>query len=235
MFRTKQLIFVGLALTICQTAHAQKWPLFSFNCVNKIELTVRNADVELSLNYVRNGGTRVQREFSQMYLVLYFDRDESRVKEIVNDKQYRQKSSEPEQQLLAQLEKESLGIVLTSKSSKSGRYGRDGEVAGPIVGAVDKYDFVIKFDTLLKSAQKLRPSIDEGEGKMLKEHLRLFVFVPVNDSNYANKIPPEGKGESFGTDESVYDSKTLVQYLSHLPYRFTITRTHDGTPLVLVD
>jgi hypothetical protein len=112
-------------------------------------------------------------------------------------------------------------------SSKSGRSIRSGNCT----------DFAFSFDNskLFKSIGKLKnfdhDSFIDSDHRYYNDKFKLMVFVPVNDSKYATKIPK--KQREFYDFAHFGDRQTIIQYFKALPYRFQFKPLDDEDVVLL--
>ena len=183
-----------------------------------------------------------QADHSQMYVLGYLAKDEATILKLAADKSLTYKSSKREKLLLDVLVDEELVTVLETKVAKRAASPPSiSPTSGRSVRSGDCFEFAFSFDNaaLFKSIGKLKnfdPSdFIESDHRYYNDKFKLLIFVPVNDSRFATKIP--AKQREHYDFAHFMDQETVIQYFKPLPYRFQFKPLDDqeGTVLIYID
>lgn len=197
---------------------AQHSPLISNSYVSSFAVKRMKDSLKVTVEYARDGGTESTRIYAQLYILVYLLDDEKEIRELVQKEEYTRKDSENSSQLLDVLKRRKLAAILDSKVS-------DASEAYPADLPFDfrnKFEFEFSYDSILEKVSSLARYSNSKERRP-PDRFGFIVFVPVNDSQYADKIPKhDDKLPDFVKDKSdkhFYDPYHIVQHFSILPYQ----------------
>lgn len=204
----------------------------------RIALFDERTTLDFEFTFMKNGGPAEQSPESQVYVLGYLEKDESRIWEFAADKKLTTKSKGNEKLLLEVLEEEKLVVQLETKVAKKSETPL---VISPqsrrtIVGG-NCYDFEFSFNNrmLFETMGKLKhfdpANFVQSDNKYYDDKFKLMIFVPVNDCKYSTKISQEQR--EFYDFAHFKDSDTILQYFKPLPYRFQF-KPLDGEDVVLI-
>lgn len=222
------LILVLILIVHSTTAMAQRDPPVWNSYLPRIVMFDERDTLDFELTYNKAGGPHEQTH-CQMYVLAYLEQDEVTIKKLAADSKFTMKTKDDRKLLLDVLQEKKLAVVLDTKvavcaekppvvSARSTRSVRSGHCT----------DFEFSFDNgqLFQSISKLgnfdSDNVVASPGQLYNDKFKLMIFVPVNDSRYATKIP-EGQQQLYDFAHFV-DSKTIIQYFKPLPYRFQFVR-----------
>lgn len=197
--------------------------------------------LDFEFTFKKGGGPHEQSHVVQSYILAYLADDEEKINKLAVNQSLTTKNTEAEKLLIEHLVEQELVVVLETKTAKKQNVGRPiSPRSGRKVRGGYSYDFEFSFDNkdLFKKVTSLKnfnpDRYVKSDNKVYDDKFKLLVFVPVNDSRYATKIPEEQR-ESYDFAHFM-DSKTILQYFKPLPYRFQFKPLSDsGDVLIYID
>ena len=238
----KLLLFtLCVVLTCPAVALAQRDAPVWNSFLPRIALFDERTTLDFEITFKKGGGPAEQSAHSQVYVLAYLEKDESRILELAADKKLTRKSEEKDKLLLDVLVNEKLVALLETKVAKESEAP---VVISPKSGRASRgascYDFEFSFNNnkLFETVGKLK-SFDhtnfvESDHRYYNDKFKLMIFVPVNDCKYATRIPK--KQREFYDFAHFMDRDTIIQYFKPLPYRFQFKPLdEEGVVLLYVD
>ncbi|MEM6471898.1 MAG: hypothetical protein AAF802_20230 [Planctomycetota bacterium] len=224
------LFFVLVACPV--VAQAQRDAPVWHSFLPRISLFDERKTLDFEITFKKAGGPKEQSSHSQVYVLAYLEKDESRIQELADNKELTTKSDKKDELLLDVLVNEGLVALLETKVAKE---SEDPVVISPRSGRASRgsscYDFEFSFDNrkLFETIGKLK-SFDhtnfvDSAYRYYNDKFKLMIFVPVNDCRYATKIPRQQR--EFHDFAHFMDSETIIQYFKPLPYRFQFKPLDD--------
>jgi hypothetical protein len=228
------IAFFPLSASALAQRDAPDWNSF----LPRIALFDERTTLDFEITFMKGGGPQEQSPTSQVYVLGYLEKDESRILELAADKALTTKTKGDEKLLLDVLVEEKLVVQLETKvaqkseipliiSPKSGR-----TIGG---GSCYEFDFSFNNSKLFETIGKLKNfdhmSFVASDHKYYNDKFKLMIFVPVNDCKYATRIPKEQR--DFYDFAHFKDSDTIIQYFKPLPYRFQF-KPLDNEDVVLI-
>jgi hypothetical protein len=192
----------------------------------------RDGDLGIDLIFRKDLGPPEHTEH-QMYLIAYLEKDENTILELARNASLVNKTEPTNRMLLLDvLRDKHLIAVLDSKvarrtASRPGlQYGK-----ASLAAYAFPFHFSLSAKDLFRAINTLRnfdlKNAVDSDGVYFKDRFKLLVFVPVNDSRYADRVSPEvrGKGDFANwfanrvdpSDEG-FALKTILLYFKPLPY-----------------
>jgi len=180
--------------------------------------------------FKKNGGPYEHIEH-QAYILVYLKKDEERILKLAADPQLSKKQSDNAKRFFEVLTEDKLVVPLESKVAKlNSRTGVD---------TLAQFSFPFKFtftdEKLFQSVQKLGNFRSDnvtvsGSTTWFEEKFKLMVFIPVNNSVYANKVSPElRKTWDFA---NVMNTDTSILYFRALPYELSFRKLKEQVLLI---
>lgn len=176
----------------------------------------------------------------QVYLLAYLQENETEIMKLAKNPKWMEANDKKkrEKKILDVLLEKQLAVVLRSKTAK--RLPRDknridaenlrGSFAFP-------FDFKLSNQKLFEVMRKL-PGFDakrswlSGKRRWYEQQLKFLVFIPVNDSKYADKVARKDKGKyDFAY---TMDGEAIAQYFRPLPYVFQFKAWPDGKAVLYI-
>ena len=205
-------------------------------------------DLGIDLVFRKDGGPHEHTEH-QMYLIAYLEKDENRILKLASDASLLDKTQPSKKMLLDVLRDKGLITVLDSKAAKRTAYP-----PGPFYGKAHlsagafPFHFSLSGKDLFEAINTLKnfdsENVTHSDGVYFEDRFKLLVFVPVNDSKYADKVSPEIRGRGDFANWSAklahprgewFASKTILLYFKPLPYAFHFRKTSDSPVEVFVN
>lgn len=196
--------------------------------------------------FKKNGGPYEHTEH-QAYILVYLKKDEERILKLAADPQLSKKQSDNAKRFFEVLTEDKLVVPLESKVAKlnspNGSTPRVADIRGnPKRTGVDtlaQFSFPFKFtftdEKLFQSVQKLGNFRSDnvtisGSTTWFEDKFKLMVFIPVNNSVYANKVSPElRKTWDFA---NVMNTDTSILYFRPLPYELSFRKLKEQVLLI---
>src|SRR2546422_1607760 len=180
--------------------------------------------------FKKNGGPYEHTEH-QAYILVYLKKDEERILKLAADPQLAKKQSDNAKRFFEVLTEDKLVAPLESKVAKlNSRTGVD---------TLAQFSFPFKFtftdEKLFQSVQKPGNFRSDnvtvsGSTTWFEDKFKLMVFIPVNDSVYANKVSPElRKTWDF---VNVMNTDTSILYFGPLPYELSFRKLKEQVLLI---
>jgi hypothetical protein len=197
--------------------------------------------------FKKHGGPHEHTEH-QAYVLVYLKKDEDEIMRLARDPELVKKKNEKAKLFLDLLIEKKLVVPLDSQVAKLNQENkpRYADVKGNPnrAGADTLTDFTFPFkftftcETLFQSVQKLgnfdmKNANVYGKETWFEDKFKLIVFVPVNDSAYANKV--SAKLREMYDFASPMDFKTSLLYFRPLPYEFNFKKYEEDTLLVYIN
>jgi hypothetical protein len=191
--------------------------------------------------FKKNGGPIEHREH-QAYVFAYLKKDEEQILKLAADAALISKPISGTPRLLESLTGKKLVVMLDSQAVKlnapNGRLPRFPDAAGiprpsganSIVDFSFPFRFTFPDETLFQAMSKLgnfqiKDAQEIGKTTYYSDTLKLLVFIPVNNSGYANKVSPEmQKAYDFAHG---MNSSTVILYFRPLPYELEFSKYED--------
>ena len=180
--------------------------------------------------FKKNGGPYEHTEH-QAYILVYLKKDEERILKLAADPQLSKKQSDNAKRFFEVLTEDKLVVPLESKVAKLKK--RTG------VDTLAQFSFPFKFtftdEKLFQSVQKLGNFRSDnvtvsGSTTWFEDKFKLMVFIPVNNSVYANKVSPElRKTWDFA---NVMNTDTSILYFRPLPYELSFRKIREQDLLI---
>ena len=205
--------------------------------------------ITIDLLFKKNGGPYEHTEH-QAYILAYLKKDEGEVFKVAADPQLTKKHAEKTRRFLNLLVEKKLVAPLESQvakiNSRTGGTPRFPDVKGNPrqLGASSRgefsfpFKFTLTYDALFESIRKLgnfhpENATDAGGSRWYDDVFKLMVFVPVNDSGYADKVSRElQETHDFA---NVMNSETSILYFRPLPYEFGFKKYGRDTLLIYIN
>ena len=219
-------------------AHAQRdAPVWNSYLANVSVYGTANADLCVDLLFEKDGGPHEHTEH-QMYVIAYLEKDEKEILKLASDASLLKNRERSKKMLLEVLSDKRLIAVLDSKVAErmSSRHG----TATCTWGAFP-FHFSFSNEDLFEAVSTLGnfdpQNVVHSDAVYFNDRFKLLVFVPVNDSKYADKVSAEvrGKGDfanwyADGVDpgNGLFCSETILLHFRPLPYNFQFTKDSDG-------
>jgi hypothetical protein len=195
------------------------------------------SDVCIDLLFEKDGGPHEHTEH-QMYLIAYLEKDEDQILKLASDRSLLNKRERNKKMLLDVLREKRLIAVLDSKVADRMVY-HHGKATWP--SNTFPFHFSLSNKDLFEAVNTLAnfdpQNVVQSDAAYFRDRLKLLVFVPVNDSKYADKISPEIRAHgdfanwhSEGTEpgDDVWFTKTILLHFRPLPYNFQFSKDSDG-------
>ena len=176
----------------------------------------------MDLLYARTGGPHENAEH-QMYLLAYLKKDEDSILKLASDRSLLDKKKRDKKMLLEVLKDKGLVAVLDSKVAQR----TDEEVD------TFPFHFSFRYSDLFAKIKTLKnfelTNTTPSDGIYFNDQFKIIVFVPVNDSRYADKVAPHMRSHgdfanipanSAHPDDSLLYLRTPLLYFKPLPYDF---------------
>jgi hypothetical protein len=189
--------------------------------------------------FKKHGGPHEHIEH-QAYVLVYLKKDEDEIMKLTADPELIKKKNEKTKLFLDVLVQKGLVVPLDSQVAELNQENkpRYADVKGnpKRAGADTLTDFTFPFkftftcETLFQSVQKLAhfdiKNVNAyGKETWFEDRFKLIVFVPVNDSPYANKV--SAKLHEMYDFANPMDFKTSLLYFRPLPYEFNLKKYED--------
>lgn len=202
----------------------------------------------IDLIFRKDGGPHEHTEH-QMYLIAYLEKDEDTILKLASDALLLDKTQPSKKMLLDVLREKRLITVLDSKVARRTAYP-----PGAFYGKADlsagafPFHFSLSFEDLFEAINRLKnfdsENVTDSSGVYFEDRFKLLVFVPVNDSKYADKVSAaiRGRGDFANWSAKLahprgewFASKTILLYFRPLPYAFHFRKTSDSPVEVFVN
>jgi hypothetical protein len=185
----------------------------------------------------------------QMYLIAYLEKDEDKILELAGDASLLDKSQPRKGLLLDVLRDKRLITVLGSKVAQRTAY-ESGTRYGKAKLSEGAFPFHFCFRDkevfgAINTLENFDPeNVIHSDGLYYKDRFKWLVFVPVNDSPYADKVSPEVRGkfdfanwsaDRLAPSDQLFRVKTILLYFQPLPYNFSFRKTKDGQMDVFIN
>ncbi|MEP3479711.1 MAG: hypothetical protein ABJZ55_10725 [Fuerstiella sp.] len=228
----KRLIPVLILIVHCASAMAQRDPPVWNSYLPRIVMFDERDTLDFEVTYNKAGGPHEQTH-CQMYVLAYLQADEGSIKKLAADPKLTTKAKGDRKLLLDVLQEKKLAVVLESKvaacaekrpvvSTRSARSVRSGYCTD--------FEFSFNNGELFQSISKLRnfdsDSFVASSNRLYNDKFKLMLFVPVNDSKYATKIPQDQ--QQLYDFAHFVDSETVIQYFKPLPYRYQFVQFKES-------
>ena len=205
-----------------------------------------NRAITVDFLFKKNGGPHEHTQH-QAYMLVYLKKDEEQILKLAADPQLISKKNEKTKKFLDLLIEKKLVVSLDTQVAKitesSARYA-DVRGTPKRAGAATREEFTFPFkftfsnETLFQSVQKLGSfnvkSVNvAGSSEWFDDKFKLIVFVPVNDSAHATKVPSElHKMYDFA---NVMNFESALLYFRPLPYEFGFKRYAQEPILIYIN
>lgn len=232
------LFTLCLVLSCPAFACAQRDAPVYHSFLPRIAMLNERTTLDFEITYKKAGGPNNQSARSQVYVLVYLEKDEAEILKLASDKELTTKSEDKEKLLLDVLVEEKLVTILETKVAE---ISESPIVISPRSGRTSRgdncYDFEFSFDNgeLFETIRKLKNFDETGfvryANRCYNDKFKLMIFVPVNDCRYANKLPDEQR--ELPDFAHLIDLETIIQYFKPLPYRFQCTPLDDEDVVLL--
>lgn len=215
----------------------------------------KDSVLNLDLLFKKEGGPYEHTEH-QMYLIAYFEGDESEVLKVASDKTLLDKKKPDAKLFLDVLLEKRLATVLETKVAKKRGHGaqdvrgkyRDGSGADEGKAGLERNGFAFRFgvkhQALFDAASKLKnfdaTDVVKSDAKYFNDRLKFLVFVPVNDCKYATQVAEDLRTTNdfahFDTvTQGAHYRTTPKLFCKPLSFSLQFKQLEDGRFLVYIN
>ena len=218
----KRLLLACLVLILSPPfVHAQRdAPVWESHLASVSICHTADRQVSMDLLYAKSGGPHEHTEH-QMYLIAYLKKDEGTILKLASDASLLDKKKRDKKMLMEVLKDKCLVAVLDSK------------VAQRTEDDTFPFHFSFRYSDLFAKIKTLKnfelTNTTPSDGIYFNDQFKIIVFVPVNDSRYADKVAPHirSHGDFVNIpannphpDNSDLHLRTPLLYFKPLPYEF---------------
>lgn len=237
----RSLIFtLFLIATLASTTFAQQdapvWDSYLPRAVTYNQKT----KLDFELTWHKGGGPGKQNSHAQMYVLLYLEKDESKILELAKEEKHTNKKNKKEDLILAVLEKKKLAKVLAVELADADTSDATSKLKKKLRGGPNfDFEFSFEYSEILTKHKELgnfnKANVDSSPslGQTYSDKVKLMVFVPVNDCPLATLVPEElRKSHDFA---QFMDNETSIQYFKPLSQSFQLRQLKDGDVVAYID
>ena len=245
---SRALLSAATLLVLSASARAQRDPRSGSPFWTGSGSTTWTVFRRASTSCGRKGGGPGEHEEHQVYVLAYLEKNEKEILKLAKDPKLMTKGSKEQskKKKKGKAEKKILDVLLerklvtllettTSKRISSEKNKADPKTRRRTFAFPFSFRFVHK--KLFEAVSSL-PGFDK-KGKSLgrgftwyEQQFKLLVFIPANDSKYADKVSPKNK--THYDFAYMLDSTTIAQYFRPLPYVFQFKKIPEGEMLVYI-